>query len=93
MKEDDELIKEFYKKSLKYSDEMLHNERHKNKTLTDDISRCNQDAASLYEDLCNAYEEKRKIADKFTCMKEQIEIFNKLSWFKKIFYKFELDDE
>ena len=90
---DNDIIKNFYQKSLEYSDRMLMVERDKCKHAEAMYHRNQEHLDEVYDSLGILREELDSVRDKAKNYLIAMKNFNKLPFYKKIFYTFVFDDE
>lgn len=90
---DNDIIKNFYQKSLEYSDRMLIVERDKCKSAEEMYNSCQQRIDELYEDCSDLAAERDELKNKAQNFVSAMKNFNKLPFYKKIFYTFVFDEQ
>lgn len=90
---DIDVIKNFYQKSLEYSDRMLTFERDKCKSAEDMCHSCQERIDELYEACSDLAVERDEFKNKAQNLVSAMKNFNKMPFYKKIFYTFVFDDE
>lgn len=90
---DNDIIKNFYQKSLEYSDRMLIVERDKCKSAEEMYNSCQRRLDELYEACSALAEERDELKNKAENFVSAMKKFNEMPFYKKIFYTFVFDDE
>lgn len=88
-----DVIKNFYQKSLEYSDRMLMVERDKCKSAEELYNSSQRRLDELYEACSDLADERDELKNKAQNFVNSMKEFNKLPFYKKIFYTFVFDDE
>ena len=90
---DIDIIKNFYQKSLEYSDRMLIDERNKCKSAENMYNSCQRRIDELYEVCSDLAEERDELKNKAQNFISAMKKFNEMPFYKKIFYTFVFYDE